>query len=335
MKRRPCQEMLLIAVGVLMCVTPLLAQTSKKIPVIYDSDIGDDIDDTWALGFILQCPELDVKLVVGDNGKPVYRAKIFAKFLERTGNARIPVGMAAGTDTEAGGNQSAWVKDYDLSQYPGTLYKDGVQAIIDTIMDSPEPVTLLCVGPVPNIAEALRRQPAIAKKARFVGMHGSVRLGYGGSKDIHAEYNVKEDVPACQTVFKAAWPMTITPLDTCGLVVLKGDRYARVRDSLHPVARAITENYKTWCEAHGNVNDDLHKTQSSTLFDTVAVYLCFGQQLCKMEDLGIRVDDKGFTRIDKAAKTMSVATAWNDMGAFEDLLVHRVTGAYVAAPKRH
>ena len=76
MRRRPCYGLLLISVGILLCVAPLQAQTPKKIPVIYDSDIGDDIDDTWALGFILQCPELDVKLVVGDNDKPVYRAKI-------------------------------------------------------------------------------------------------------------------------------------------------------------------------------------------------------------------------------------------------------------------
>ena len=37
----------------------------KKIPVIYDSDIGDDIDDTWALAVLLKSPELDLKLVVG------------------------------------------------------------------------------------------------------------------------------------------------------------------------------------------------------------------------------------------------------------------------------
>lgn len=321
---------------IMLCLLALLVaplQSFARIPVIYDSDIGDDIDDTWALGFILQCPELDVKLVVGDNGKPIYRAKLFAKFLEVTGNAHIPVGMAAGTDMDAGGNQSAWVEDYDLDHYPGTIHKDGVQAIIDTIMNSPNPVALLCVGPVPNIAEALRREPAIAEKARFVGMHGSVRLGYGGSKTIHAEYNVKVDAPACQTVFKARWPMTITPLDTCGLVVLKGDRYARVRDSLHPVARAITENYQAWCDAQDNVDNDQPRRQSSTLFDTVAVYLTFCQTLCQMEDLGIRVDDKGFTRIDATAKTMSVATAWKDMGAFEDLLVHRVTGGYAAVPK--
>ncbi len=37
-----------------------------RIPVILDTDIGGDIDDTWALGLLLKSPELDLKLVVGD-----------------------------------------------------------------------------------------------------------------------------------------------------------------------------------------------------------------------------------------------------------------------------
>ena len=39
-------------------------EEKKKIPVILDTDIGDDIDDTWALALLLRCPELDPRLVV-------------------------------------------------------------------------------------------------------------------------------------------------------------------------------------------------------------------------------------------------------------------------------
>lgn len=46
-----------------------------SIPVIFDTDI----DDTWALGFLLRCPELDVKLVTTDRGRPEYRAKYAAR----------------------------------------------------------------------------------------------------------------------------------------------------------------------------------------------------------------------------------------------------------------
>ncbi len=299
----------------------------KKIPVIFDTDIGDDIDDTWALGFMLMCPEIEAKLVVGDKQNCLYRAKLLAKLLERMGHADIPVGIGVGERVDKKGRQSKWIGDYDLESYPGKIYNDGVQAMIDMIMASEEQMTLLCVGPLPNIQEALKREPRIATRVRFVGMHGSVRLGYGGSKEISAEYNVRADVTACQAALSAAWPVTITPLDTCGLVQLKGNLYREVQDSLHPVARAIIENYRVWAQ-----DPKVAETQSSILFDTVAVYLVFNEQACQMETIGIRVDNEGYTRIDPNAKQMNVATAWKDLNGFNDLLVHRITGNYARHP---
>jgi inosine-uridine nucleoside N-ribohydrolase len=302
-----------------------LAQAAEKIPVIYDSDIGDDIDDTWALGLLLASPEFDIKLVVGDQGKAEYRAKLFAKFLERAGRTDIPIGFAFPVNIDGGGNQSDWVKDYDLSAYPGKIHQDGVQAIIDTIMQSPTPITVLAVGPLPNIAEALKREPKIAQKARFVGMHGSVRLGYGGSSKVSAEYNVRANAKACQIALRAPWDITITPLDTCGLIVLKGERYQKVRNSTNPIAKAIMENYVVWCKANLKNNPNQWKTQSSTLFDTVAVYLAMADEYLKMETLGIAVTDDGYTKIDDKAKKMKVATAWKNRTAFEEYLVQRIT----------
>jgi inosine-uridine nucleoside N-ribohydrolase len=258
---------------VVLASTPAFGADSARagrIPVILDTDIGDDIDDTWALGVLLESPELDVKLVVGDHGKPVYRARLLAKFLERAGRTDIPVGLGMDTRFHGDGRQAAWVADYNLNSYPGRVYGDGVQALIDTIMQSPETVTVIAIGPTPNLAAALVREPRIAQKARFVGMHGSVRRGYGNSPTPHAEYNVKEDAKACQRALSAAWPVTITPLDTCGLVQLKGADYAKVRDARNPVAQAVLENYRVWLEAGQKAQAD---RESSVLFDTVAVYL--------------------------------------------------------------
>ena len=122
--------------------------------------------------------------------------------------------------------------------------------------------------------------------------------------------------------------MTITPLDTCGLVVLKGAKYAKVRDTRDPVAAAIIENYRAWSSGDPKAPDE----RSSVLFDTVAVYLAFATELMVMERIGIRVADDGKTLIDPAAKSMNVATAWKDLGAFEDFLVARLTGPYPSRP---
>ena len=295
----------------------------KKIPVILDTDIGTDIDDTWALAMLLKSPELDLKLVVTDTNDTVYRAKIAAKMLEVAGRTDVDVGVGI-PFPQPRNQQAAWVAGYHLASYPGAVHDDGVAALIDTIMRSPEPVTLICIGPVPNIAAALEREPRIARNARFVGMHGSVRRGYQGSAQVHAEYNVKEHTKSCQKAFTAPWEMTITPLDTCGLVTLDGERYRRVRQCSDPLVHALMQNYDAWTAAC-NLGDQAEH-RSSVLFDTVAVYLAFTDELLVMEDLPIRVTDDGFTRIDPAGKMMRVATDWKDLPAYEDFLVSRLTG---------
>ena len=77
-------------------------QKTRKIPVILDTDIGDDIDDTWALAMLLNSPELDLKLVVTEEGNTPSRAKIAARLLEIAGRTDVPVGIIpAGTGTFA------------------------------------------------------------------------------------------------------------------------------------------------------------------------------------------------------------------------------------------
>ena len=308
-----------------------------RIPVIFDTDICDDIDDTWALALLVQSPEFDVKLITVAVGNTPSKARTVAKFLETVGRTDIPVGI--GVQHHQGGHrQDAWAKDYKLSSYPGTVYKDGVQALIDVIMKSRESLKVVAVGPLPNIAAALEREPRIAEKAEFVGMHGSVRRGYGGSPKPSPEYNVKAYVKEAQKVFTAPWKMTITPLDTCGIVQLKGGKYQKVLRKNSPLTRALIANYHAWYRQglinqnkdligaglNRKVNQKLHSS-STTLFDTVAIYLAMSTDLVKMEKLGIRVTDDGHTKIDEDAKVINCAMEWKSLGAFEDFLVERLT----------
>jgi len=309
----------------------------KRIPVIFDTDICDDIDDTWALALLLQSPEFDVKLITTAVGNTPSKAKTVAKFLETVGRADIPVGIGV-KQNEGSHRQDSWVADYKLSSYPGKVHADGVQALIKTIMKSRKPITLVAVGPLPNIAAALEREPRIAGKTRFVGMHGSIRRGYGGGPKPDAEYNVRAFARDAQDVFTAPWDMTITPLDTCGVVQLEGRKYQKVlkRDSV--LTRALMENYRAWyrqgilnekkdldeAELEKRVDQKLNSS-STTLFDTVAIYLAMSTELTQIEKLGIRVTDDGYTRIDKNAKVINCATEWKNLGAFEDFLVERLT----------
>jgi inosine-uridine nucleoside N-ribohydrolase len=299
----------------------------RKIPVILDTDIGIDIDDTWALALLLKSPELDIRLIVSATGDTVYRTKIIAKMLEIAERTDIPIGIGTPLENQPK-PQAPWMKGYDLSRYPGTVHQDGVGAIIETIMASPEPVTLISIGPLPNIAAALARQPSISQHARFVGMLGSIRRGENGSPEPCAEYNVVKYAHACQAVFNAPWEMTITPLDTSGIVRLQGKKYRAVHDCDNPLIRAIIENYRIWIK---NFEDAIKsgfniEKESSILYDTVAIYLAFSKELLMMEKLPIHVTDDGHTIIQEGAKMINCATDWKDLSAFEDFLVQRLTG---------
>lgn len=306
---------------------PRKTRGGTRIPVILDSDIGDDIDDTWALLMLLRSPELDLKLVVSDYANATYRCRLFAKLLETTGHTHIPIAMGLGQADEQG-RQSAWVGDYQLGDYPGRIYEDGIQTLIDTIKGSPQPVTLICIGPVPNIAEALRRDPSIAENARFIGMHGSVRVGYNGAPEPAAEWNVKVDAPSLQQVFAAPWDCTITPLDTCGLVKLRDEKYQKIARSDDPWLQALLENYRVFLPLAPFIEAGTHPDKiSTTLFDTVAIYLAHAQDFVEMEDLSLRVTDDGYTVIDaQAGRNVHCATRWKDLSAFEDALVNRLLG---------
>lgn len=299
------------------CVRPAETAT-PKVPVILDTDIGDDIDDTWALVMLLKSPHFDLKLVTTTFGKSEYRARIIAKILTLAKRTDVAIGLGARGRTGSGG-QAAWVNDSELATYAGTVHEDGVQALIDTLNASPQTMVLISIGPSNTVAAALDKQPAIAPKTIFVGMQGAVRKGYNGGP-VCPEWNVKANVLAAKRVLLAPWKqISITPLDTCGLVKLSGPRFQALCESNDALVKVLLENYRIW--ARKAQLSELK--ESSVLFDTVAVYLAGpeAKALLEIEELSITVTDAGLTAIDPAGVKMNVATAWKSLDGYGDLLV--------------
>lgn len=301
--------------------------------VILDTDIGTDIDDTWALAMLLASPELDLRLVTTVSGDTRYRVALCARLLAGARRQHVPIGVGMGGELNvppalSGTPQAAYVGSVDgaLAAYP-QVHDDGVDAMIETILASPSPVTVIAIGPLTNVAEALRRCPRIVDNACLVGMHGSVRVGYRGAGSPSAEYNVYADAAAAQVALSAAWNMTITPLDSCGSIVLRDEAYRRfysyATSHADSMAARVLENYRVWLAAVGGPAARLAQ-RSTTLFDTVAVYLAFADEALQMETLQIEVDTAGYTRESPAGRAMLVATGWRDAAAFDSLLLDRL-----------
>ena len=79
----------LILISCMLLTSPLAAQDKQKI--IFDCDLGDDIDDAFALAMVLDSPEFDILGLVMDYGNTPERAKIAARMLYETGRDEIPI----------------------------------------------------------------------------------------------------------------------------------------------------------------------------------------------------------------------------------------------------
>jgi len=297
----------------------------KKRPVILDTDIGGDIDDTWALGLLLESPELDLKMVITECGSPESKARILAKFLQEAGRSDVIV--ALGTECEyCPDRQAPWVEGYALGEYPGVVCRDGVDAMIRFIRAQDEPVTIIAIGPVTTLSDAVRKAPDIAEKCHLIGMHGCVRRVFPGFERVVPENNVTVDVPGWKNVFSQPWKsVEITPLDTCGLVQIQGEYWQQMlagRD--RKILDLILDNYRIW------LGEDAARMEreSSILYDAVAVYMAISHEYLKMETLDIFVDDDGLMTEDGPGEkfTLNCAMDWNDLDAFYRFLVDRLAG---------
>ena len=207
---------------------------------------------------LLKSPELDVKMISTTCYNSHARARLVAKLLTVAGRTEIPIALGPGENGKT--RQDEWCQDFQLDQYAGTVYDDGPQAVIDLVRKSQPPITIIAVGPLQSLSRALEKDPSIASRAHFIGMHGSVYKGYGGSSEVSAEYNVQRDAMAARRVLSAPWKSTmITPLDTCGLVDLEQDRFKMLKQSDDPLVKALLENYQIW--AQKNIGRRTHSQQ--------------------------------------------------------------------------
>jgi inosine-uridine nucleoside N-ribohydrolase len=299
-----------------------------RTPVILVTDIGTDIDDSWALALALRSPELDLKLVVTDPADTQYRAAVTAKFLEEAGRGDVPIGIGDNTGPKGDDNKTLtpWIAGYDMAKYPGKIFQDGIGALIDVVEKSPSPVTIIAIGPVHSLAMALKRAPDIAAKCRLVGMYGSFDVGYGGGPP-SAETNVRVDPAAFRAALAAPWrDILLTPLDTCGSVSLNGERYHAVWSATgDPMLRALISSYCIFAPRQTWMKCDYFTTHSTTLFDCVAVYLAYSEELVETETIRFDVTDDGYTRRSASGPfSARVAIRWRNKDGFEAQLAGRL-----------
>ena len=110
----------------------------NKVSVFLDTDIGDDIDDTWALAFLLNCPEIKLEYALTCNSPAPYRAKLIAKILQWAGDTTTPIGFGIPTAPKNipmgfRKSQAAWIEDFELKKVQNPIFENGVEEFVKKI----------------------------------------------------------------------------------------------------------------------------------------------------------------------------------------------------------
>lgn len=274
-----------LALCLILCICLAHAQTPSQ-KIIIDTDIGDDVDDAFALALAVKSPELEILGVTTTFGDTETRARIVDRFLGEVGRPEIPVLAGKPTATKNPMSQRHYA---DASQFSKPPHADAVEFLLDQIRKHPGEITLIAIGPLMNVGAAIEKDAATFRKLkRVVLMGGSIRRGYGDlgytpPVPPMPEWNILNDIPSAQKLFASGVPLFVMPLDSTQLKMDEVKR-AFLFTQGTPVTDQLTVLYHLWAQ------------ETPTLFDPMTIAFALRPDLCPVQPLHIRVDEKGFTR---------------------------------------
>jgi inosine-uridine nucleoside N-ribohydrolase len=302
----------LLALNLLPAVAPAQSPANR---VIIDTDIGDDVDDVFAVGLALASPELNIIGISSAWGDTALRSRMVDRLLCETGRDSIP-SLQGVAKTKAGAG--------DFSQKPWAVagiehpHKDAVTFLLDQIKQHPGEITLLAIGPLSNIGAAIDRDPQTFRKLkRVVIMGGSIYRGYdneGGHASPappSAEYNIAMDPTSAQKLFRSGVPIYMMPLDSTQLK-LDDSKRAMLAGVSTPLTDSLQVLIAEWSRA-------THRT-TPTLFDPVAAAYIIDPNSCPTTPLHIEVDNAGYTRAQNSPPNAQVCLKPQEDAFFKLLL---------------
>ncbi|BFH71551.1 MAG: ribonucleoside hydrolase RihC [Paenibacillus dendritiformis] len=208
-------------------------ETVKKIPVILDTDPG--IDDAVAIAAALFHERIDVRLIttVAGNVGLDKTTNNALKLLEFFGK-EVPVARGAAKPLVRPAEDSSHIHGesgmdgYDFDEPKQTPLDHAVLQMRDTIMNSPEPITIVPIGPLTNVALLLTLFPECKEKIeRIVLMGGSASRG---NHTPNAEYNIYADPEAASIVFNAGLPLVMVGLDVTSQATLTTEIVEKIKE---------------------------------------------------------------------------------------------------------
>ncbi|WP_174615112.1 nucleoside hydrolase [Virgibacillus ihumii] len=173
--------------------------------------------------------------------------------------------------------------EYSIKQ---PVEEHAVDLIIEKLLESDEPVTLVPIGPLTNIAMAIRKEPGIIPKIREIVLMGG---GTYGNRTPAAEFNMYADAEAAKVVFESGAPINMFGLDVTHQALANTETIEEIRAIGNPVAEAVSDMLTFYLNAYQGL---LGRT-SAAIHDPCPVAYLMDPSIFQMEPVHVDVETKG------------------------------------------
>lgn len=277
------------------------------LPILLDTDPG--IDDAMALLFALASSELELLAVttVFGNAAVEQTTRNALRVLEVGGRADIPVAAGAGRPLvrpHRASNPAIHGEDGLGGAFVGApppvgraLEIAGPRLIAQTVLARPGEITLVAVGPLTNLALAVRLEPRLVGSVRRVIIMGGAAFRLGNASPV-AESNIHDDPEAAAIVFSAGWPLVMVGLDVTLRVVMREAYLAELATAGTPqsdfIARLLPV-YQRFYRQRFAVDHDVwpYREEGLPTHDPSAIAYAINPELFRTKRLPIWVETDG------------------------------------------
>ncbi len=267
----------------------------NKKRIILDTDPG--IDDSLAILLALASPEISLEgLSVVHGNSSTQQGTINAlSVLELAKASYIPVYQGCDLPLvqpsllapETHGEQGIGYAKLSAPLGQPKVQK-GSDYLIEKIMSSPGEITLVAIGPLTNIALAIRQEPRIVENVKEVFIMGGA-IRHEGNTTPLAEFNTYVDPHAAHIVFNSGMPITLTPLDVTYECVFTKDDLSRLLIIDSPITKFIADATRFYMEFH----DEYQSIEGCVINDPMTLALTFMPEICDYQELYVDVDLSG------------------------------------------
>lgn len=252
--------------------------------IILDTDVGTDVDDAFAIAQAARSPKLDLRAVTTVYGDVQLRARLARKLLNLLGRSQVPV--AAGLGQPLTPNKvpywGGWEGEGLLTPDDNSLPldpRDGITLILDELAAAQQPLTLVAIGPLTNIAAVIQQAGDLRGQIReVICMAGTIVPD-------EEEWNVQCDADAARIVFQSGLPVTLGTRFLVNQPKLTRAHRDRIAMSPAPGTRALVDLLDHFLK--------IKRRDQTPMYDPVTLSMAYTDEFLQTQAMTLRVEQQG------------------------------------------